>query len=221
MTSQSLRQFVDHALEVRRIRFGDLQRLRRDVLPGRIASREDAEMLLGLDCSVRAADRDWGDYLVAAVRDFVIWGMEPIGAVNGEKAAWLFAAVSDGGPTRNGRAIFREVTREARLMDEDAALRSPAAQSTTRGRTRAPYPRRRRGVHLSLTTLLRNSPAEERSTSRAPKTASALSRVLGRGAHHLRDGAVRLGSVKCTPTARPRCQARSAGTSWFEETRRT
>ena len=120
MHSPSLRQFVDHALESRRIRFGDLQRLRRDVLPGRIASRADAEMLLGLDRSIRTADRDWGDYLVVAVRDFVIWGMEPSGIVNGDKAAWLFAAVCDGGPTRNGRAIFREVTREARLIDEDA-----------------------------------------------------------------------------------------------------
>ena len=122
MNSPSLRQFVDHALESRRIRFGDLQRLRRDILPGRIASREDAEMLLGLDRSIRTADRDWGDYLVGTVRDFAIWGMEPSGVVNGEKAAWLFAAVFDGGPTRNGRAIFREVTREARLIDEDAAL---------------------------------------------------------------------------------------------------
>ena len=81
MNSPSLRQFVDHALESRRIRFGDLQRLRRDVLPGRVASREDAELLLCLDRSIRTADRDWGDYLVAAVRDFVIWGMEPVGAV--------------------------------------------------------------------------------------------------------------------------------------------
>ena len=122
MTSQSLRQFVDHALESRRIRFGDLQRLRRDILPGRIASQEDAEMLLALDRSIRTADRDWGDYLVATVRDFVIWGMKPVGAVNGEKAAWLLTTVSEGGLTRNGRSIFREVTREARLIDEDAAL---------------------------------------------------------------------------------------------------
>ena len=121
MPSPSLRQFVEHALEARRIRFGDLQRLRRDVLPGRIASREDAELLLSLDRSSRNADRDWGDYLVAAVRDFVIWGMEPIGAVDANKAAWLLATVSEGGLTRNGRAIFREVTREARLIDDDAA----------------------------------------------------------------------------------------------------
>ena len=79
-------------------------------------------MLLGLDRSIRTADRDWGDYLVAAVRDFVIWGMEPVGAVNGEKAAWLLAAVSDGGPTGNVRAIFREVAREARLIDDNAAI---------------------------------------------------------------------------------------------------
>ena len=121
MHSPTLRQFDDHALESRRIRFGDLQRLRRDILPGRIASREDAEMLLSLDRSIRNADRDWGDYLVAAVRDFVIWGMEPVGAVDADKAAWLLATVSEGGLTRNGRAIFREVTREARLIDDEAA----------------------------------------------------------------------------------------------------
>ena len=120
MTSPSLRQFVDHAMENRRIRFGDLQRLRRDILPGRIASREDAEMLIGLDRSIRTADRDWGDYLVATMRDFVIWGMPPVGAVGGGKAAWLLAVVSGDG--RNGRAIYREVAREARLIDDDAAV---------------------------------------------------------------------------------------------------
>ena len=78
-------------------------------------------MLLGLDRSIRNANRDWGDYLVAAVRDFVIWGMEPIGAVDADKAAWLLTTVSEGGLTRNGRAIFREVTREARLIDNEAA----------------------------------------------------------------------------------------------------
>ncbi len=34
-------------------------------------------MLLSLDPSIRTADRDWGEYLVAGARDFVIWGMAP------------------------------------------------------------------------------------------------------------------------------------------------
>ena len=60
MNSPSLREFVTDALEARRIRFGDLRRLQRDVLPARLATREEAEMLVDLDRSVRTADDESG-----------------------------------------------------------------------------------------------------------------------------------------------------------------
>src|SRR5688500_12091527 len=124
MNSPSLREFVDRALVSRRISFGDLRRLQRDILPGRIASREEAQMLIELDRVVTTVDRDWSDYLVVTVRDFLVWGLPPAGVLNRQKADWLLSALSNGGLTKNGRTIFREVAREARRIDDDVNVTS-------------------------------------------------------------------------------------------------
>jgi hypothetical protein len=118
MNSPSLREFVSHALDAKRIRFGDLRRLQRDILPARIASREEAQMLIDLDRAVRLADRDWSDYLVATVRDFVVWGLPPVGVVDHDKAEWLIATLTNGGVTKMGRVIAREVARAAPQVDD-------------------------------------------------------------------------------------------------------
>jgi hypothetical protein len=60
-----------------RIGFGDLKRLQRDVLPARITTREEAELLLFLDAAVQKADRDWPPYLTATVRGFCDLGAAP------------------------------------------------------------------------------------------------------------------------------------------------
>ena len=57
MRGTSLRDFVRHAREANRIRFGDVRRLRRDILPARIATREEAELLIDLDRSVSTVDQ--------------------------------------------------------------------------------------------------------------------------------------------------------------------
>ena len=113
MRSTSLHDFVSQAREADRIRFGDVRRLRRDILPARIATREEAELLIDLDRSVSSVDRDWSDYLVVTVRDFTIWGTPPIGVVDRDKAEWVIAALSKGGVTKNGRAIVRGVAAAA------------------------------------------------------------------------------------------------------------
>ena len=64
MSGTPLQDFVCRALEHKRISFGDLRRLQRDILPDRITTREEAEILLALDRSVDRADRSWRDYLV-------------------------------------------------------------------------------------------------------------------------------------------------------------
>jgi len=43
--------------EQKRISFADLRRLQRDILPTRITTREEAEILLALDTTVDRADR--------------------------------------------------------------------------------------------------------------------------------------------------------------------
>lgn len=49
MARTSLHQFVARVLAEDRILFGDLKRLQRDILPARITSREEAEILLRID----------------------------------------------------------------------------------------------------------------------------------------------------------------------------
>jgi len=109
MTGTSLRDFVSQTRQAGRIRFGDLRRLQRDILPGRVTTREEAELLLALDRAIRKADRDWNDYLIEAVRDFVVWGMEPVGSVDDEKAEWLMTALAKP-VTKAGRSLAREIT---------------------------------------------------------------------------------------------------------------
>src|SRR3954469_14953240 len=74
MGGASLRDFVRKALHIKRIRFADLRPLQRDVLAARITTREQAEVLIALDDSLDKADREWRQYLIATVRDFVVWG---------------------------------------------------------------------------------------------------------------------------------------------------
>jgi hypothetical protein len=46
------------------------------------------------DATVERADRDWRQYLVPAVAQFVVWGVEPIGSVDQGKADWLLQALA-------------------------------------------------------------------------------------------------------------------------------
>ena len=86
MSGTSLRDFVSRAVEHKRIRFGDLRRLQRDILPARITTREQAEVLIALDSFVDKADREWRRYLIATVRDFAIWGSPPAGRIDVDEA---------------------------------------------------------------------------------------------------------------------------------------
>ena len=68
--------------------------MKRDILPHRITTREEAELLLTIDSALARADRDWSDYLVNAVGQFVLWGSEPIGHVDQTSAVPSVAAAS-------------------------------------------------------------------------------------------------------------------------------
>jgi hypothetical protein len=120
MNRTSLHQFVARVLADDRILFGDLKRLQRDVLPARITTREEAELLLFLDSAVRRTDREWTEYLTSTVRDFAIWGLHPAGSLDRDKAAWIASALACTDPTRTARAILREIVQEARNIDDEA-----------------------------------------------------------------------------------------------------
>src|SRR5215207_604656 len=117
MESISLNQFVKTALVDKRIRFADLRRLQRDVLPEGPSTRDEAEALLALDQVVQRADRAWPDYLASAIKEFVLSGSTPPGSVDGETAEWLIAALSCS-RAKTALAVAREVVREAEHADE-------------------------------------------------------------------------------------------------------
>ena len=59
MSSTSLCAFVSKVRANNRLRFGDLRRLQRDVLPTGLSTREEAEILLDLDQSITKVDDGW------------------------------------------------------------------------------------------------------------------------------------------------------------------
>src|SRR5205085_11892192 len=82
MTKVSLSDFAAKILRNGRISFGDAQRLQRDILPDGLTSREEAEILIGLDRGAAKADAAWGRWLAATLVDFVVWGERPTGIVD-------------------------------------------------------------------------------------------------------------------------------------------
>jgi hypothetical protein len=124
MSGTSLRDFVCRAIENRRISFGDLRRLQRDILPGGISTREEMEILLALDHTVDRADRGWSAYLTRAVAAFVVTGSEPTGHINGEKARWLLTALFSSSP-KTARAVIAEILWQAPQFDDDLRAFAP------------------------------------------------------------------------------------------------
>ena len=104
--------FTDKILAKARISFGDVRRLKRDILPDGIASRGQAEALLALDRAVAKADAAWERWLVTTIVDFVVWAERPTGIVDEDTALWLAAALRSHAGTRagkRGRLIAREI----------------------------------------------------------------------------------------------------------------
>jgi hypothetical protein len=122
MTSSSLHEFVTKMTAKNRITFADVRRLRRDILPDGVSSRDEAELLIRLDTGVARSDVAWTDWLVGVIVDFVVWVERPTGSVEGEAAQWLMSELLGGGaPTKAGRQIAREVWREAQRVDDPMA----------------------------------------------------------------------------------------------------
>jgi hypothetical protein len=153
--SGSLRDFVSKAVEHDRILFGDLRRLQRDILPARITTREEAEVLIALDSSVDRADREWRRYLISTVRDFVIWGSPPAGRIDKGKAEWLAFALRTSARKTAG-AVTREIMREAPEID-DAAMQVLSANPRRGRRDRGDLTRK---PHRSYDAFGREEPLE-------------------------------------------------------------
>ena len=64
------------------------------------------------------ADPDWSAYLVSTVRDFVVWGMPPVGSIDQAKAEWLIGLLSASKGSKAPRTIVREATEQACEVDD-------------------------------------------------------------------------------------------------------
>jgi hypothetical protein len=100
----SLRVFVERLSEAQRLGFGD-------------QSRDDVEALLALDLALERADRGWPEYLLQAVKGFVISASDPQDVVGPELAGWLVSVLSDAQP-KTAQRVARAVVSEAVEVDE-------------------------------------------------------------------------------------------------------
>jgi hypothetical protein len=118
MNNTQLRTFVSKALENKRVTFGDIKRLQRDILPEGILNREDAEILIALDQAIERKDSSWTGYLVSVIVDYAVWGSRPTGYVDPETARWLVSWLSCENPTKATVRIACELVSEAQEVDE-------------------------------------------------------------------------------------------------------
>src|SRR3954451_5710574 len=106
MNNPLLETFATKVTAKSRITFGDVCRIRRDVLPDGIASREEAEALLRMDRLIGRADSSWVEWLTNAIVEFAVWSERPTGHIDTEAAAWLAQELMRQGPlTKAGRRI--------------------------------------------------------------------------------------------------------------------
>jgi hypothetical protein len=129
MKNASLRAFLGRCADTRRLGYGDLRRLQRDILPSGPASRAEVEALMRLDLALDRADGGWAGYLVGAVKDFVISASDPPGVVDSALAGWLLSVLTDARP-KTALGIARAVLLEAREVDD--ALQAFAKVSAKR-----------------------------------------------------------------------------------------
>jgi hypothetical protein len=131
MDNLNLRAFISKILKTRRLRFGDLRRLQRDVLPKGAANREEVEALLDLDRALERADAGWPVYLSDVVKEFVIASADRPGAVESEAAEWLLRALS-GTSAKTVRSIMRDIL--ASVAETDEVVGTHRAKSVRRKR---------------------------------------------------------------------------------------
>ncbi|KMO35293.1 hypothetical protein [Methylobacterium aquaticum] len=118
MINASLQHFCNRIVAAGTLGLEDVRELNRTVLPEGLTCREEADMLFGLDRAMPDADEAFGEWLIASVVDFAVWGERPTGHIDADTAQWLAASLGCGrGPTVTGARIAVEVVREAETND--------------------------------------------------------------------------------------------------------
>jgi hypothetical protein len=115
-----------------RLRSIDVQTVRdlqRDVLRYGVVSRDEADALFDIERAVRTDCREWGEFFVGTLVDYLLWQQRPSGVLNEAKAEWLIAQ-ADRTRTLAAFAILVAVLDEAHRTPVwfEAAVRGRAAK---------------------------------------------------------------------------------------------
>jgi hypothetical protein len=143
MINENLQDFVSTVSAKGQIRYGDVRRLQRDILPNGIFLREEVELLIALNAKLLRGDKAWAQWLVAAVAAFVANGEvseHPIKEATGEWIGRLIAAST----TRFGRSIAHKLRRTLEPQHDAPSMgmeRSHPETTTQCDRARPPQVR--------------------------------------------------------------------------------
>ncbi len=140
MISENLQAFVAAVRANGQIRYGDVRRLQRDILPIGIFSPEDAEVLIALNARLARADRAWAQWLVAAVAEFVAKEEEGGHPMKDAAGAWL-GQLGAAASTRFGRGMARKIWRAVEPLPDGRAMDTDAPSSDTASRCERTPPR--------------------------------------------------------------------------------
>lgn len=99
----------------RHITRDDVTALRTSDVALGLRSRAEAEMMFAIDRSRGEKCRAWGEFLVEALTDFVVWDQRPIGVLTEDMALWLSDQVGET-PTPAGLALLVAITDEAEVV---------------------------------------------------------------------------------------------------------
>lgn len=90
-------EIARHAAADRTISSEEVMALRREGWADGRMSREEAEMIFATQHAIDDPSREWSDFFVEAIRNYVLNGTDPRGFASAEEAAWLIARVEANG----------------------------------------------------------------------------------------------------------------------------
>jgi len=153
MINERLQDFAARATALGHVSFGDVRRLERDYLPGGIATREDAEIVISVHASLVRADKAWAQWLVPALAQFVMSQQ-----IADAERAWVDGMLA---ASPAGAALARSVARYIRRQSaQPAAEESTEAPQRPRRKVRtckAERARRRSGSIVRSDVRVRRS----------------------------------------------------------------
>lgn len=102
-------------VEIERLRALDaatVRSLRYDLFRGDALTREEADALFDVERTARPDCREWQDFFVCAIVDYLLWQQRPSGVLNEEQAEWLIGQ-ADRARTFNAFAALVATIEEA------------------------------------------------------------------------------------------------------------